>query len=513
MGRWGEGLPSTVASVARPASGHAWNSDVSTPAQRQRLVSLARHTAANVAGAVIPLAVSLLTVPLYLRLVGTERYGALAIIWVLLNYFAFFDFGLGRAVAQRLSLANPKLSPLDASRLVWTASISTFAGSIAGGLILWRVAAWHMGSNVEMSSSLAQEVARAIGWLPLILPVVLLTSILQGCLQARLKFVELNAIQSVTAIAAQVLPLLIAMTGRIELQILVPTVFLPRMVGAVFMALLVRRHLPLGPAAFNWTQLKDLLSYGGWVSLTSIFGPLLVVLDRVVISAIHGARFVTYYTVPYDLVTKLSIVSGGLSSAIFPRLAATADPAALAERSTETLMWVMTPLVVSGILFVQPFLEIWVGAELARLSGPVAKIILVGVWVNSLVIPHGARMLATRNPRDIVLIYLAQLPVYVACLWYGIAVWGVTGAAIAWTARVLLNTTMILTLAGAFKRTTQSVVAQAGLILFSILITYVLDVFSMTWWLGALAVIGASTFMSRSVLAIALKPLIAMVRS
>ena len=55
-------------------------------------MSIARHTGYNVVGALVPIAVSLVTVPFYLRIVGLERYGILSICWVLVGYFAFFDF-------------------------------------------------------------------------------------------------------------------------------------------------------------------------------------------------------------------------------------------------------------------------------------------------------------------------------------------------------------------------------------------------------------------------------------
>ena len=63
-------------------------------------MSVARHTAYNFVGAVVPVAVSLVTVPLYLKVIGLDRYGVLAIFWSLLSSLDFISLGMGPAVAQ-----------------------------------------------------------------------------------------------------------------------------------------------------------------------------------------------------------------------------------------------------------------------------------------------------------------------------------------------------------------------------------------------------------------------------
>lgn len=61
---------------------------------------LARNTAMNLVGQVIPLLVGLATIPYVVRGLGADGFGILSIAWVLLGYFSLFDLGLGRATIK-----------------------------------------------------------------------------------------------------------------------------------------------------------------------------------------------------------------------------------------------------------------------------------------------------------------------------------------------------------------------------------------------------------------------------
>ncbi|MBV8232788.1 MAG: oligosaccharide flippase family protein, partial [Planctomycetaceae bacterium] len=69
---------------------------------------LGRNAIWNLLSQVAPLAVAVVTMPVLIRGLGTDRFGVLTLAWMVLGYFSLLDLGLGRAltklVAERLGL-------------------------------------------------------------------------------------------------------------------------------------------------------------------------------------------------------------------------------------------------------------------------------------------------------------------------------------------------------------------------------------------------------------------------
>lgn len=94
---------------------------------------LARNTVWNLLGQSVPLVVAIFAIPLLVKGLGTDRFGFLTIVWMVIGYFSLFDLGLGRAltklVAERLSSDKEQEIP----PLVWTATVLMLILGAVGG--------------------------------------------------------------------------------------------------------------------------------------------------------------------------------------------------------------------------------------------------------------------------------------------------------------------------------------------------------------------------------------------
>lgn len=413
-------------------------------------MSVKRHTAYNVAGAVVPLLATFITLPMYLRAIGEERYGVLIILWTLLGYFGLFDLGLGRAVTNRIAAFKDRTAG-EREEVFWTALVMNLALGCAGAVVLWGAGAIVFRHFIDIPGALTVEVYAALPWMVMAFPLLLASSVMRGALMGREEFLAHNVVAIGTGLLIQVVPLVVALTIGPALPALVIAVVGVRVLSGLSQFGLCVRQLPIGlrPRVAR-AHVRPLFGFGGWVTVTSIVGPLLTTLDRVVIGGVAGVKAVTYYTVPFSLASRISIIPGSLSSALFPRfssLSAT-ERDALLGTAVRSLAVVITPLVVAGMLIMEPFLTWWVGAEFASQSAPVGEILVIGIWANCLAyIPFG--MIQGKGRPDLsAKFHLAELLPYLLVLWLALEWKGAVGAAIAWSLRVWADAALMFWASG-----------------------------------------------------------------
>jgi O-antigen/teichoic acid export membrane protein len=408
-------------------------------------MSIGRNTAVNLAGQIFPVLVSLLIVPPYLHMIGEARYGVLLIVWMFLGYFGLFDFGLSRAVAQRVAELRDNLTG-SRNRVVWTALLLASALSVLGAITLYLAGSHGLERCFGVDASLRREFLAALPWMALVLPANLMGGTLSGALQGREQFVRINIIQNVGTIWAQLVPMAVAWRWSTDLRWLVPAALSARVVTGIWMFVECRRQVPLTTfPVYDRSLVRSLFSYGGWVTVSSIVGPILTTFDRFVIGLMGGAAAVTHYSVPSGIVSRVSVLPSALSSATFPRFAVgdQTTKLKLLVQSTGALAAVFTPICLVMMFAIGPFLSHWshwISPELAAKGTLVGELLIIGVWVNGLALLPHAYLQANARPRISAVFHLAELLPYMLVLWLGLKFWGVAGAALAGSLRMIADT-------------------------------------------------------------------------
>lgn len=411
-------------------------------------MSLKKYTTYNVLGAGMPVFVSLVTIPLYLKIIGDERFGVLAIVWLLLGYFGVFDLGLSRATTNYIARLKDA-SIEDREKVFWTAlTLNIFMG-VLGGAILYLLAKPLLIYAFKMPINLQIEVLNSLPFIALAVPVATVSGVFSGALGAREHFGIMNIIQSFGTLLFQVSPLIAAIFVSKDLVVLIGVIVFTRIVSALPFFPAVKKALPLiHLPIFDKNLVRQLFGYGIWVTISDVITPLLTSADRFIIGAVSGATYVTYYTVPYNLANRVSILPAAVSSAIFPRMSMSSHEniISLNNQSLQILIAIMTPIFIIGIFFIKFFLIVWISAEFASNSAPVGIIILVGVWAKCLSFVPNNTLDARGKPDVLAKLNVVEFFLYIPFLWYFINFFGLFGAALSWTLLMFLNVVILFIL-------------------------------------------------------------------
>lgn len=405
-------------------------------------MSLKRNTLWNLAGTGLPLLLGAITIPYLINRTGVEAFGVLTLVWALIGYFSLFDFGLGRALTQQVAAVRSAGLFGQLPSLVKTGLWFTAITGIAGGLILAVLAdelALHwlkVSVPLQPSTHLALLIA-AIG-----IPMTTLTAGLRGILEAYEDFKVVNLLRISLGTANFGLPALSVMLLGNSLSWMVASLVAARFVVMLGHLWLVYKRLPAGwlSGRFDKTNLKNLLSFGAWMTVSNIVSPLMVTADRFVISAVLGASMVAFYTVPYEALSRVLVLPGALTSALFPRLAfVMRNDAAEAQRLySKCLMLVIAALLPICIIFAigsKWGLTLWLGKDFAENSWIIVCIMSLGVLLNGIAFVPFASIQASGDARSTAILHIFELLFYIPFLFFGLKAYGLMGAAAAWTAR------------------------------------------------------------------------------
>jgi O-antigen/teichoic acid export membrane protein len=196
--------------------------------------------------------------------------------------------------------------------------------------------------------------------------------------------------------------------------------------------------------SFHASSIGPLFRFGTWMTVSNVVGPLMVSFDRFLIGSMISVAAVAFYAVPYEVVTRLSLVPGALVGVLFPAFSTVvlSDRARLIflfESGVKYIFLALFPITLILIAFAPEALRFWLGSEFARQSASVAQILAVAIFLNSLGQIPFAHVQGAGRPDITARLHLLELPIYVTALVLMAKSMGIRGVALAWLLRVIID--------------------------------------------------------------------------
>ena len=396
----------------------------------------------------LPPLAALLFIPPLLSTLGTERFGLLSLIWALTALSGLLDLGIGRAttkiIAGQQANGSSRAMLATASAAVRLTGIS---GSV-GGLLIASTLLVDLRSALRVQEVSSTELINTTLLLAFMVPSQALAATYRGIAEGLQCFRGISLIRMSLGVANFGAPWLVARFTT-NLSWAVASLLITRLLALAAFALIKRNQLPADGRDIeieeHQQRQRELLSAGGWLSVSAVVSPLLVQADRFAIAAIVSAAAVTAYALPFDIITQLLIIPSAIAAVALPSLSGQIAAAVRQAKDSFRQWTVAVALLMAGLtgitaLVLPAALSLWLGRAVSDESISVGRWICLGVWLNSIGAMHYTWLHAHGRFRATAMLHLIELPLYALMLTTLLHWHGVVGAAIAWVLRVSADT-------------------------------------------------------------------------
>lgn len=399
----------------------------------------------GIIGYVLPALSALAAFPLVAVRLGPDRFAIIALAWGLAGWFAQCDFGIGRGLTRTVAARHAARRDDDIPSVVWSAHVLLAALSLVIAAALWAVAPMLATRVLHVPLALRDEAVLSARWMALgVVPIVLGTAS-RAVLEARQQFRLATVVRIPTMVATYLLPLLAdnAADG-------VAWIVAARTANAIWLLLAMR---------IKWVRPNEIGTVardGGWITLSAVISPLLAQGDRFALAALLPLAASGSYAAVQEVATKIVFFSSALQPVLFAAMSAAHSldraraQALVRQAALLTAAVVAVPTLVLAI-WAEPLMALWLQTAFNAEAARVLPWMALAMSANAMALVPYAFLQAGRGDRAVALLHLVELPLFIVGLLLAVPRWGMTGAAVVWGARLIIDSAGLWALAARRK--------------------------------------------------------------
>lgn len=389
------------------------------------------------------------TMPFIIHRLGVHLYGIFVLISVVIDYFAFLQFGMGTAAIKYIARYMGQKDIVKIRTTFWTGVISHSVIGVLGTMILFVLAPALIERFFNVPADLKETAVFSlrVGSLGFLLS--MLSGMTSGVIRASGRFDIINMMGIVFS-TLQISATIVLLLMGLSLEEIVIANVIVQFLGLCGYWVYSNRLFPyLKKFAWNAGILFRLVKFGGFVTISAVVGPILTNVEKIFLTSLRSLSALTYYSVPFSLINRLSVIPSSFSQVLFPVFSfyQGADQENsnrdLHYRSTLYVFMLYAMPLAFLFFFGASFLSWWIGNSFAEESTLVLIILGMGGLINALAYPSVTALQGMGKPHLAAAFHVIETVVYVPACYFLIKAYGGIGAATAWLLRVSLDTLLL----------------------------------------------------------------------
>ncbi len=412
---------------------------------------IAKNTIYNLFGYGIPAIFAVFFIPALIHGLGVERFGILSLAWIVIGYFSFFDFGIGKSLTKIIAekIGQNKIDEIPG--IFWNSMFLMFFISAIITIVFLFLAPALVKSIFTISMPLRSETLSTFYLLALSIPLVTTSASLRGLLEAYQRFGIINIIRIILGIFTFLGPLIVLLITNSLFWIVCFLILIRFFIWILYFIQCIKANIFIKnnfKLKFEFRYIKPVLKFSIWITIANIIGPIILYSDRFFIGSMISAAAITFYVTPYEIATKLMLIPSALVGVLFPVFSAgfINNPELskkLLLRGIKFICLIVFPAVFLMVIFSYEGIEIWLGEGFAQKSSIILKFLSIGILMNSFSLVPNNFFQGIGKPHIPTIINLIELPIYLATMWLSIKYYSLNGAAAAYMSLAFIDTTIM----------------------------------------------------------------------
>jgi len=435
-----------ISSETAPSPDHADVTAVMRGGGAKRVIrSVGLNTIYQIGSQVGPAIAALASIPFMLRHLGSEAFGIVTIFSAALVYFMMLDLGLGRATTRFIAMSLEAGRPNDLRRYFWGSIMLLTSVGVIVTIVCLLAVPTIVSKWLKISTNYSRAASESFYIIFITVPLVTLISTLRGFLEAWGRFPFISVVSACSGIGLYLLPVLAVSMGGGLVGVAAAMAFVRvATCGSFAIGCLRIPERPSLKPVFDVVAVRRMLSFGGWLSVSSVLGTAMAYGDRFLLGISVGVAAVAVYGMPLDVIGKMQILITSFCAVLFPLMSRldesrSAQFQTLYRGAVALSLSFMTPLAISVVMAAPFLMKLWLGPRNTLDIVFVAQVFLAGSVVQAMA-GLAFTALHARGRSDLTAwVHLAELPLYAVAFYLAATHFGVRGAALAWLGRVIVD--------------------------------------------------------------------------
>jgi O-antigen/teichoic acid export membrane protein len=397
------------------------------------------NTLATIVSVLIPGLLGLWSLKPLLELLGAETFTMLSFFWVYTSHLGFFDFGISR----NLGIELPKLSNAEKSILVNQSVRKGFVYSLIGvvavAVMLFTVPIFNPKFSVVSQYSVF---AILLVWVPL----AVLQMIVRGVLEASERFISAAVFRAYNQSVLFLLPWVMACWGHHDIFQMVAVITVARALSLLPALYWLVRHYGLVFIKKMDDQEVVIHRNNQWITLSNLAGIVNGSLDRFVLLSLLGAHAIGAYVFAQDFGIRILVLSSSFALVLLPYFSRN-------QSKLQNHIWVkrgsgliLLSHIALGLILYFGQTQLKYGFNNMSLAQDVIDffwIFLVGITANGIGHILLSALHSHRELKRPALWHVISAVFYIPLLYGVVQGFGLTGAAVLWSMRSVIDTVVL----------------------------------------------------------------------